>query len=319
MAPRITIGLPVRNGEKYLREAIDSLLSQTMTDFELVISDNASDDATPEICAEFAGRDRRVRYYRQSENIGAAGNYNWLVHRARGELFRWAAHDDIAEPDLLARCVEALDDAPESVVLAFAGTRLIDAAGAPIRDWRHVAPRIGAPAHERLGDLLLTGEQSLIHMCSAVFGVIRTDTLRGTRCIRSFEASDKVLLVDLVLRGDFVMVGDPLFLRRWHPEMSSHANGSHEALAQWFDPRARPGLAIPRARIAIAYLDAVLNSPIRLAERAACVGILLRWLAGTREWRVIAGELRRLPLWTHASNGVRPMRLLRGRLASRPR
>ena len=75
-APRVSVGMPVYNSEAYLREAVDSILSQSFADFELIISDNASTDSTEEICRAYASQDRRVRYLRSSVNIGANGNYN---------------------------------------------------------------------------------------------------------------------------------------------------------------------------------------------------------------------------------------------------
>ena len=100
--PRVSIGLPVRNGARYLGEAVDSLLRQTYTDFELIISDNASTDQTEAICRAYVARDPRVRYYRSSQDVGLANNYNYLFIRARGEYFKWAAADDVHEPDYLA-------------------------------------------------------------------------------------------------------------------------------------------------------------------------------------------------------------------------
>src|SRR3974377_1117825 len=100
--PKVSIGLPVYNGENYLRLAIDSILTQDYTDFELIISDNASADATQEICREYTARDCRIRYYRNKINIGASGNYNRVFELARGGLFKWAAHDDVHLPAFLS-------------------------------------------------------------------------------------------------------------------------------------------------------------------------------------------------------------------------
>ena len=92
--PVVSIGMPVYNGAKYIREALDSLLSQTFVDFELIISDNASTDATQEICEEYARRDLRIRYVKQSENKGALANFQFVLNQAKGEFFMWAAADD---------------------------------------------------------------------------------------------------------------------------------------------------------------------------------------------------------------------------------
>ena len=93
--PSVSIGMPVYNGETYIREALDSLLQQTFTDFELIISDNASTDGTGVICKEYAFGDSRIRYIRQATNLGAVGNFEFVLNEARGEYFMWAAHDDL--------------------------------------------------------------------------------------------------------------------------------------------------------------------------------------------------------------------------------
>lgn len=92
--PAVSIGMPVYNGAQYIREALDSLLAQTFTDFELIISDNASTDATQSICEEYAHRDPRIRYVRQAENKGALANFQFVLDHAQGGFFMWAAADD---------------------------------------------------------------------------------------------------------------------------------------------------------------------------------------------------------------------------------
>ena len=126
--PRVSIGLPVYNGENYVTEAIGSLLAQTFTNFELIISDNGSTDSTPEICRDFAKRDSRVRYFRHEVNQGAAWNFNRTLELRTGEYFQWHAHDDSCAPTLLERAVEMLDRDP-TIVLSFARRTIIDHAG----------------------------------------------------------------------------------------------------------------------------------------------------------------------------------------------
>src|SRR4030095_3279504 len=108
--PRLSVGLPVHNGERFIREALDSLLDQDYRDFELIISDNASTDETGRICAEYAIRDSRIRYFRNSQNIGAARNYSRVFELSHGELFKWAAHDDVHLPGSLKRGVERSEE-----------------------------------------------------------------------------------------------------------------------------------------------------------------------------------------------------------------
>lgn len=125
---RLSIGLPVYNGERYLAESLDALLGQTYKDFELIISDNASTDGTAGICREYARQDPRIRYVRQTKNIGAAPNHNFVLSEAKGELFKWAAADDLYARDLLERCIAALDEHPD-FVLADSWTAAISDSG----------------------------------------------------------------------------------------------------------------------------------------------------------------------------------------------
>ena len=113
--PRVSIGIPVYNGGRFIKEAIDSILAQTFEDFELILSDNASTDETEEICKEYATLDRRIRYYRNEENLGAAKNYNRVFELSNGEYFKWASHDDLCAPEYLERCIAALCPPPPGV------------------------------------------------------------------------------------------------------------------------------------------------------------------------------------------------------------
>jgi len=113
--PLLSIGLPVHNGANFLAETLRSIASQTFTDFELIIADNASTDATASICLEFARLDPRVRYVRHPENVGAAANFNLVLELARAPLFKWHAHDDQLEPDFLERSVVALTADPAAI------------------------------------------------------------------------------------------------------------------------------------------------------------------------------------------------------------
>ena len=98
--PIVSIGLPVYNGEAFIGEALDSLLDQTHSDFELIISDNASTDATEAICREYVSRDPRVRYIRQAANQGILANYRAVLNEARSGLFMWASADDTWGPSI---------------------------------------------------------------------------------------------------------------------------------------------------------------------------------------------------------------------------
>jgi len=127
--PRVSIGMPVYNGEKHLRTALDSLLGQTFRDFELIISDNASTDATEAICTEYADRDERIRYVRQTSNLGAAANFQFVLRQARAPLFMWAAHDDWLDPDWIETLVPVAD---RPATIAFGVVQVVSNEGQPV-------------------------------------------------------------------------------------------------------------------------------------------------------------------------------------------
>ena len=111
----VSIGLPVFNGENFLPQALDSLLAQSFTDFELIISDNASTDKTEEICKNYAARDTRIRYIRQTSNMGGLENFNFVLSEARSKYFMWAAVDDQWAPEFIQLSLTALEDDPTAV------------------------------------------------------------------------------------------------------------------------------------------------------------------------------------------------------------
>src|SRR5438477_4178186 len=132
--PMVSVGLFVYNGERFIEGALNAILNQTFTDFELIISDNASTDRTGEIAEAYAQRDDRIRYYRSEKNMGAGWNARRVYELARGKYFRWAAVDDLLESDLLQRCVEALESDP-GCVLAHTRTREVDENGTFIQNY----------------------------------------------------------------------------------------------------------------------------------------------------------------------------------------
>jgi|GEM_PF-390959 len=284
--PRVSIGLPVFNGSDYLAESVDSLLTQTYTDFELLIFDNASTDRTPEICAAYAERDPRVVYHRQPENIGAARNYNEVFHAARGELFKWAAHDDLCEPTYLERCVEVFDAEGDAVTLVYPQTLFVGSSNEPIDRYVDGMDLRDRSALSRFRTLLKN-----LSYCNAVFGLIRTADLRRTSLIGAYPASDRLLLAELALLGRFVEVPEVLFRRRMHEKMSNRANRTDADVAAWFDPKTRGKRLMPRCRLFAEHARAAIAAPLPMPTRLACELELCRvWLP--KHWRVMAGECK---------------------------
>lgn len=280
---KLSIGLPVFNGQEFLRDSLDCILSQTFQDFELIISDNCSSDETEAICRAYAKRDRRIRFVRQKTNRGAAWNFNNVFNLASAKYFKWAAADDLMAPDFCARCVSVLDASPETV-LAYAKTLIIDEYGERKRLYHD---NLSLQADCRLERYKKFNE--LVGECNAVFGVIRSEALTRTRLIGNFISSDVCLLASLTLHGKFYKIPESLFYRRDHPAASSN-NRSIERQLYFFDPRLRGKIALPRARIAIERYRAVSTSPASFIEKLNLMAFLTSNLVKSR--RNYIAELR---------------------------
>lgn len=229
-APVVSIGVPVFNGERYLAHTLEVLLAQTFRDFEIIISDNASTDATPRICRDAMAKDPRVRYFRQESNVGAAMNYNRAFALARGRYFRWNAADDFVAPDALAKCVNFLRE-NQDFVLAYPRTKIIDDQDRALEEYDDGLDLRDASVARRI-DVILQRTRE----CNAVFGLIDAERLRQTGLIGCFTGSDHILLFELALRGPFAELDGSWFYRRTHPAASS-ADKSLARQREFYDPK----------------------------------------------------------------------------------
>jgi glycosyltransferase involved in cell wall biosynthesis len=240
--PSLSIGLPIYNGENYAEAAIQSLLGQSYTDFELIIADNASTDGTEEICLKYAAQDNRIRYFRHEKNMGAAFNFNFTFAKATGDFFKWASHDDVLAPTYLERCLDVLERNPE-VVLCHTLTNIIDDQGNFLEDSSYPLRLESEKSHARFRDLTV-----IRHDCFLVFGVVRRRVLEQTPLIGNYVGSDRVLLGEFALHGHFAEVPEILFSRRRHDDCSCELNEREERVA-WFDPDKAGEITYPNWRI----------------------------------------------------------------------
>jgi glycosyltransferase involved in cell wall biosynthesis len=275
--PRLSIGLPVYNGEKFLAESIESLLGQSYEDFELIISDNASTDGTEDICRKYADQDSRIRYLRQRYNIGAAPNHNFVIEQARGELFKHASHDDLYARDLVRLCVAALDEHPH-VVLAHSWSAVIDGSGAVTKLVEYPVDTAAPRAPDRFRSMLFDG------WGDDEGGVVRTDVLRRTPLHASYHFADRTYTAEIALHGPFYMVPDWLYFRREHAGQWGK-QGSVRQRCVSSDPRRASRLRNPTARLYAEYIwgyaSAIRRAPLSSGDRQECYGVLARFV-GTR-------------------------------------
>ncbi len=279
--PRVSIGIPVFSGENYLGQALDSILAQSFEDFEVIISDNASTDATEEICRTYAAKDPRIHYHRNTTNIGSGKNFNHVFNLAKGEYFKWTAHDDICSPDFVKSCVGVLDADP-SVVLCHATPVMIDAQGKELPNYmkEHRYADLNYTdsykPHKRLYDIAC-----LWHACFQVFGIVRADVLRQTPLIGNYIGADRVLLAELAFFGRYHEVPEHIYFRR-HAEQYC-ALKSAQSQSAWYAPEMGNRRVYPTYRNFVEYLGAIQRTPLSWQQKTSCYATMLVWMLKKRD------------------------------------
>jgi glycosyltransferase involved in cell wall biosynthesis len=265
--------MPVYNGDNFMEQTLDSILSQTYKDFELVISDNASTDKTETICKSYADKDKRIRYSRNIKNLGGAKNYNRVFELSRGEYFKWATHDDIILPTFLERCVEVLDRDP-SIILCYSKMLYIDKDGQFIKDYWHRPNYGSAQPSERFHDFVVLGPPRTFEH----FGLVRSEILRKTLLYEPHTFSDCVVLAELSLLGKFYEIPETLFHIRLHPEISTMTFPDRVSATVWFDPTKEGKLAFPNWRAIERYMEIVNRTPLDSNQRMKCYLTIGKWI-----------------------------------------
>ena len=251
--PLVTIGLPVYNGERYLRETLEGLLRQEFQDYELLISDNASTDGSQAIAREFAARDGRLSYQRNPENVGSARNFELLVERARGTYFIWASAHDRWAPRLLGECVAALEREPEAV-LCYPQSYFINEAGQVIGPVPEQPGTVGLGLRARYNTMIWRVN------CYVIYGLFRRSALRQALPMGQVTGTDDVVLAELALLGPFVAVAERLFYFR----MMNQSGNVRDYLRRlnlpltWWNP---PLLVLAQVRLNLAAIRRRVAAP----------------------------------------------------------
>ena len=272
----VTVGIPVHNGERWLGEAIDSVLAQTYDDFILSILDNASTDKTQAICKHYAAQDQRVRYSRNDTNIGVFANYDRVFENSSTRYFKWASSNDVCGMRFLESCIDMLEANPD-VVVAYPRTALFDQQledAEPYEDGLCVNQ--DSPA-ERIAALLAN-----LKLNNLFNGVIRSDVLRKTRLNRAHTGSDIDLVAELSLYGKMIEVPDLQFFRRMNPSASSILVPEEER-SDYFSNESRDVLEFRQLRIESGLFAAVLRTSLPTSEKFKIARYLLRHVLQNRD------------------------------------
>jgi glycosyltransferase involved in cell wall biosynthesis len=268
--PKVSIAMPAYNCERYIAQSLDSLLGQTYGDFELVISDNASTDNTEGVCREYASRDKRIRYVRRTENIGGPGNFRYVFSLCTGEYHKWSTADDYWDTTFLAKSIAVLDRDP-GTVLCYPKTRLINADGSKIEDYKDNLDLQDPSPTARFFELL-----KRIGLCNAHLGLIRRSALSRTRLIGTERGSDIHFLAELALYGRFTLLPDILFFRRYHQQSSSWDRSSDLHQRKYYDPGAKTAFGMHSWRKYGHLANALWRAPISMVDKVRATTYLAR-------------------------------------------
>jgi len=256
-APLVSVGMPVRNAERHLREAIECLLAQDYKNFEVVISDNASSDATESICREYAGRDQRVSYHRSDQDRGAVWNFNQVFTLARGTYFMWAAHDDLRASRYLSACVAELEAHPDAGFCA-TDVEFIDEDGKPVPLWATMIRPVGPTPRARVSAIARS------RYWLDVYALMRSAVLAQTTLAQPVWGFDVSIQLQMCLRASVRVVHEKLFLYRVDPAKTTQAVA--DTLGA---PASQGAIPVNWSAMALQLLGDVWRSPLGTVQRTA--------------------------------------------------
>jgi len=226
---KVSVGLPVFNGEQWVRATIESILSQTFTDFELVISDNCSNDGTADICHDYAKLDDRITFHSNETNIGAALNFQRVFDLSKAGYFKWASANDLIAPDYLSRCVDILDSHPD-VAIAASRTQIINANAEVVERCEEDMHLVDDDPFVRFTTFL-----ERVHLNNLEQALMRADLLRCTGGHAVWPGSDTFLVAEMIARGKVYQLPDYLLSRRIAPSATTNLM-SDEEIAEFYLP-----------------------------------------------------------------------------------
>ena len=275
-SPLVSIGLPVYNGENYIREAIEAILNQSYQNLELIISDNASNDSTEAICRGYKDLDSRVRYHRFDKNYGATKNFNKTFELASGKYFKWASHDDTLDKDYIKVCIESLEGNSE-IVLCQSYKVIIDDLGREQEKLEYDQIHFLSSKFVNYLEFL---KRFKYHQDDAdiVLGVFRTKALKRTDRIKNFHSSDLVLLAQTIFQGKVTIVDHYYYFRRFHKNMSTNTHVTSRERAKWFDTSKKRSTRLPMFIWYVEFLKCIQHSEFSSVEKFKCYFSTSRWL-----------------------------------------
>ena len=281
-APLVSIGMCVYNEERFISQALDSLLSQTFRDFEIIIVDNASEDATERICQDYISRDNRIRYFRNATNVGGAKSGKLALAKSSGKYFMWAGGHDSWHPDYISECFGVLESDPR-VVLCYAQVVVIDHNGNQQQLIEDAIDTRSLDAFNRCRATIWG--LSRIPICDPINGLIKSDSLRRAG-LRNVWGPDNLILIELSLNGAMAQVRKPLYYRRTNRDPAKDVALWTETYLERIDPQNRKKrVMLTYSRMCYEYFKIISNSDFSVPKKVrlfadAFASICHRWWRG---------------------------------------
>lgn len=286
--PRVSIGVPVYNGAKFLTATLNSILAQTFTDFEVILCDNGSTDSTPQICDDYAARDSRVRVWRSPKNLGPAANYNKCFALSRGELFKWQAGDDVIAPTFLEKCIAKLDSDP-SLVSVYSLSKRINERGEIFGEYECELDLAHESAATRFARYIFVDHRK--HHAAELWGVTRASAMEYWHPVKgAFPSADRIVISRWLSCGKLARVEEYLFFDRQHTGRSEVCvdrakvrGGSRIAQKigcgplppyQWWDACKKDKIVFPEWKWITEYYRSAIFGPMDVFEKIACTAVV---------------------------------------------
>lgn len=267
-APLLSFGLPVRNGAPFIGIALDSILAQDYGDFEVVVSDNASDDGTCDILAAYAQRDSRVRFFPSPENIGQNPNFNRVLELARGKYFRWIGMDDRLDPSYASRCIAEMEAHPEAIGVTTYQMHVDDAGDAHYAEY--TGERLDSPIVHRRFRRMVWFMSADYRFIDPIYTLYRRDVLMQSHRLRVAPSPDQVLATELSLYGPIRHIAACLSVRRREPTYYSN----DDLLAELYQPGSAKIVRPSAIRFAGILAATVHEFPMSRWSRTCCYAAL---------------------------------------------
>ncbi len=287
-SPLVSIGLPVFNGSNFIEAAIESILSQSYSNLELIICDNASTDETVALCKRFVEKDPRVEYFRQEKNLGATRNFNSTFEKTRGKYFKWASHDDLLGPNYIADCVNFLEQ-HNDYIICWPHMDYVGIQGEFLHPQNVPNLSIQGPSFKQRIRTLFDFQKAGDDVIPTIFALMRSDALRSTNLWQRFVSSEEILMLELLRQGKAKQLEQTAFFFRVHDDSAFQKNRTPRERGKWFDTDKRTLLQLPVWYLLARYFSTISQSNISIFEKIGCYYEVVR--RAFLLWRRYAGDL----------------------------